>query len=71
MRLPPRPQKERLVNWSVALRAYLFLGIIEATAAMAAFFYVLTDGGWSFGASLPTNDSLYLRATTACLIPAP
>jgi sodium/potassium-transporting ATPase subunit alpha len=67
MRLPPRPQKERLLNWPVALRAYLFLGIIEATAAMAAFFYVLTGGGWSFGTSLPASDPLYLRATTACL----
>jgi magnesium-transporting ATPase (P-type) len=67
MRLPPRPQKEKLLNWPVALRAYLFLGFIEATAAMAAFFYVLIDGGWTFGTSLQANDPLYLSATTACL----
>jgi calcium-translocating P-type ATPase len=67
MRLPPRPQTERLLNWAVALRAYLFLGVIEATAAMAAFFFVLIGGGWSSGESLPANDPLYLSATTACL----
>jgi calcium-translocating P-type ATPase len=67
MRLPPRPQSERLLNWPVALRAYSFLGVIEATAGMAAFFFVLIGGGWSFGESLPANDPLYLSATTACL----
>jgi len=67
MRLPPRPQTERLLSWSVATRAYLFLGLIEATAAMAAFFFVLLGGGWNYGQSLAANDPLYLRATTACL----
>jgi sodium/potassium-transporting ATPase subunit alpha len=43
---PPRPQRERLLNWSVALRAYTFLGLIEAVASMAAFFFVLYGGGW-------------------------
>ena len=67
MRLPPRPQTEKLLSWSVASRAYLFLGLIEAAAAMAAFFFVLLGGGWSYGQSLAANDPLYLRATTACL----
>ena len=55
------------MNWSVALRAYLFLGLIEATAAMAAFFFVLRGAGWTYGQYLPTWDPVYLRATTACL----
>ena len=67
MRLPPRPQTEKLLSWSVASRAYLFLGPIEAAAAMGAFFFVLLGGGWSYGQSLAANDPLYLRATTACL----
>jgi len=67
MRLPPRPRDERLMNWSLALRAYLFLGLIEAAAAMAAFFFVLNGAGWTYGASLATQDPVYLRATTACL----
>ncbi len=67
MRLPPRPQTEKLLNWPVASRAYLFLGLIEAAAAMAAFLFVLLGGGWRYGQNLATNDPLYLRATTACL----
>ena len=67
MRCPPRPQRERLLNWPLALRAYLFLGLIEAAGSMAAFFFILYGGGWKYGASLPLNDPLYLQATTACL----
>jgi sodium/potassium-transporting ATPase subunit alpha len=67
MRLPPRPQDERLLNVPLALRAYLFLGSVEAAAAMGAFFFVLLGGGWRYGQSLAANEPLYLRATTACL----
>jgi sodium/potassium-transporting ATPase subunit alpha len=67
MRRPPRPQQERLLNMRVALRGYLFLGMIEATSAMAAFFFVLVTGGWRYGEILASDDPLYLRATTACL----
>ena len=48
-------------------RAYLFLGLMQATAAMAAFFFVLKGGGWVYGEALARNDPLYLEATTACL----
>ena len=67
MRRPPRPQSERLLNWPLAFRAYLFLGLIEAAAAMAAFFFVLNGAGWTYGQSLAAQDPLYLQATTACL----
>ena len=67
MRLPPRSQDERLLNMSLALRAYLFLGVIEAAAAMAAYFFVLIGAGWHFSESLPPTDHLYRSATTACL----
>jgi sodium/potassium-transporting ATPase subunit alpha len=67
MREPPRSQSEKLLNWSVAWRAYLFLGPIEAAAAMGAYFFVLYRGGWSYGQSLTDHDALYLSATTACL----
>ncbi len=67
MRRPPRPRNERLMNWSLAFRAYLFLGLIEATAAMAAFFFVLDGAGWRYGQILAAQDPVYLRATTACL----
>ena len=67
MRRPPRPQGERLMNWPLALRAYLFLGLIEAAAAMAAFFFVLDGAGWRYGQHLAARDPVYLQATTACL----
>jgi sodium/potassium-transporting ATPase subunit alpha len=49
------------------LRAYFFLGAIEAAAAMAGFFFILRRGGWLYGQQLALNDPLYLQATTACL----
>jgi calcium-translocating P-type ATPase len=67
MRRPPRSRSERLFDWPLAMRAYLFLGLIEAGAAMAAFFFVLHRGGWSYGERLALNHPLYLQATTACL----
>lgn len=67
MRRPPRHQDERLLNLSLALRAYLFLGLVEAAAAMAAFLYVLNGAGWKYGETLAANNPLYLQATTATL----
>jgi magnesium-transporting ATPase (P-type) len=67
MRRPPRSQADRLFSASLALRAYLFLGVIEAIAALAAFFFVLDGSGWAYGQALAPSDPLYLQATTACL----
>jgi magnesium-transporting ATPase (P-type) len=67
MRRPPRPRSERLLHWPLILRAYLFLGILEATGAIAAFFYVLHGAGWRYGEVLARTDPVYLQATTACL----
>jgi magnesium-transporting ATPase (P-type) len=66
MKVPPRPRGERLLNASILLRAYLFLGVLEAAGAMAAYFLVLHLGGWS-GEQLATDALLYRQATTACL----
>ncbi len=68
MRRPPRPRRERLLSWPLLARAYLFLGPLEALGAMAAFFYVLHQGGWHYGEQLPPFSPLYLQATTACLM---
>jgi calcium-translocating P-type ATPase len=66
MKRPPRPQHKRLLDWPLALRAYLFLGAIEAAVTMATFFFVLHRSGWKYGQPLASNDSLYLQSTTAC-----
>jgi magnesium-transporting ATPase (P-type) len=67
MQVPPRGRNERLLDWPLFARAYLFLGVMEAVAAMAAFFFVLDRGGWRYGEMLGRADPLYLQATTACL----
>jgi sodium/potassium-transporting ATPase subunit alpha len=66
MQQPPRPLGERLMSPLVALRAYGFLGLMEAVVAMAAFFFVLVRGGWQYGEKLSANHALYIQATTAC-----
>ena len=67
MRRPPRPRKQRLLNWGLMLHAYCFLGMMEAAVAMSAFFFVLNSGGWHYGQMLPHDNALYLQATTATL----
>ncbi|OPY10649.1 MAG: Calcium-transporting ATPase 1 [Syntrophus sp. PtaB.Bin138] len=67
MRQPPRSRNERLLNFSLLSRAYLFLGPIEAFACMSGFFYVMINGGWTWGMEAAPDHVLYLQATTACL----
>jgi len=67
MQRPPRLRSERLLDRGSLLRAYLFLGPLEAIAGMAAFFFVLHGGDWQYGQLPGHQDNLYLQATTACL----
>jgi calcium-translocating P-type ATPase len=67
MRRPPRRRSDRLVDFALIARAYLFLGLLESAAAMATFFFVLWQGGWQYGEALGFADPLYQAATTACL----
>ena len=67
MSRPPRPRNERLLDWRLLARAYVFLGMLEAVVSMAAYFFVLHSGDWQWGESLSNHDPLYLQATTACL----
>ena len=61
---PPRSRKEGLLNRSVIIRGYVFLGLIEAVLVMSGYFWVLFSAGWSFGINLSFSDPLYLKATT-------
>lgn len=56
-----------MLSWSLIARAYLFLGVLEAAAAMTVFFLVLDAAGWHYGEPLARTAPLYLEATTACL----
>ncbi len=64
MRRPPRRRAERLLDTRTLLRAYAWLGVLEALAAMGVFFLVLSSGGWTAGEVPP---ELYRVATTATL----
>jgi calcium-translocating P-type ATPase len=67
MQRPPRARNERLLSWGMLVRAYLFLGVLEAAAAMAVFFFVLEAAGWHYGVDLDRSAPLYLQATSGCL----
>lgn len=60
----PRSRDERLLNFPLLARSYLFLGPIEAAAAMSAGLWYLTSGGWEWGVDLSAASPLYRQATT-------
>lgn len=64
MDLPPRSRSERLLSLPILLRAYLFLGVIEAAVAMGGFFLFLYSQGWTWGTHLDWSSPLYRQATT-------
>ena len=61
---PPRPRTERLLSREVLVRAYAFLGLIEAGIAMGGFFLYIHSQGWTWGDPLDWNSLLYKEATT-------
>jgi calcium-translocating P-type ATPase len=67
MQRPPRSSERRLIDRFLLLRAYLFLGLIEAAAAMSAYFFILQSSGWHWGDMLSADNLVYRQATTACL----
>jgi len=64
---PPRSRNKRLLDTPLLLRAYLFLGMLEAAFSMAAFFFVYYVNGWRPGMPMADSGPLYLTATTMTL----
>ena len=64
---PPRSRNKRLLDAPLLLRAYLFLGMLEAAFSMAAFFFVYYLNGWRPGMPLADSGPLYITATTMTL----
>lgn len=67
MQRPPRSPKERLLSASLFLRAYGFLGIIEAIACMTSFLFAYVKSGVSLALPLASSGFTYLKARTMCL----
>jgi Ca2+-transporting ATPase len=64
MERPPRSRQERILSVSTLLRAYAWLGLIEATLCMGAYFYAYWLAGWVPPNPLPTEPRVYATATT-------
>jgi magnesium-transporting ATPase (P-type) len=67
MARPPRSPSEGVIRRAMLLRAWVYLGLIEAALVMAGFFVVLERGGWSPGDEVGEGSQLhdlYLTATT-------
>ena len=67
MARPPRPASEGVIRRAMLVRAWVWLGLVEAALVLAAFFVVLLDGGWSPGDPVGVGSALhttYLTATT-------
>jgi magnesium-transporting ATPase (P-type) len=62
---PRPPERGHLLNRSVAIRAFGFLGPTEALFEMIAFFTVFAAAGWRPGESFPTGDTLLLASGAA------
>lgn len=63
---PPRPKNKRLLDLPLLLRAYGFLGPIEALISMAGFFFIYWQSGWRPGMEMADSGPVYVAATTMC-----
>ncbi len=65
---PPRNRNEHVINRALLIRAYLFLGLIQSVAAMAAFYCMYwINGYWGQWLDLPSSGFLYQAATAMAL----
>ncbi|MBI3245511.1 MAG: cation-transporting P-type ATPase [Deltaproteobacteria bacterium] len=68
MEAPPRKQEEHVITRSLLLRSYLWLGLLQSGAAMAAFYFAYwTNGYWGQWLDLPANGELHRMATSMTL----
>ena len=64
MQRKPRDRHERLLNRRTLSKAYLFLGPIQAAAAMSAFYFMYFINGWRPGMEMAATGIVYVLATT-------
>jgi magnesium-transporting ATPase (P-type) len=64
---PPRPRRSNIMTRAMLVRAWVWLGLLEAALVTGGFFFVLARAGWSPGDATGAGASLhhaYLMATT-------
>lgn len=64
MLLPPRSQKEPLLNSRLLGKALFWYGMIEAIASMSAYFFLNWTHGWPGVPLAPAGSQVYMMATT-------
>jgi Ca2+-transporting ATPase len=67
MQRKPRDRNERLLNRKTLSKAYLFLGPIQAAAAMSAFYFMYLTNGWRPGMEMAATGPVYVTATAMTL----
>ena len=67
MNEPPRDRNTSLLTLPLIAHSYLFLGLLEAFWSLGLFFWVLIQGGWTFGEIPPPGDPVYRAATGIAL----
>jgi magnesium-transporting ATPase (P-type) len=64
---PPRSRKEPLLHGGILARALLWYGLIEAVAAMSAYFFLNWRAGWPAAPLAGEGSLAYRMATTMTL----
>ncbi|MFH1770665.1 MAG: HAD-IC family P-type ATPase [archaeon] len=62
MKEKPRSRKERLLTPQLLFISYGIVGMLQAAAGFAVYFFILYQGGWTWGTELAVTDVLYLKA---------
>ena len=68
MQLPPRAKSQPLLDRSLLLRAYCFLGLIEAALGMLGFFWVWHSYGYDFNSLQAIAPSILSRTANPEII---
>jgi P-type Ca2+ transporter type 2C len=73
MELPPRSKKKGVIDKIVLFRGYIVLGLLNSAAVLAAYYFVLFQGGWKPGMQLESSDTvftnpLHLKAMTVVFV---
>jgi len=67
MKRKPKSKKDKLLTVNLFLRAYVFLGMMEAIILMSVFMFYLYSKGYHFGDILENNNKIYIEATSIAL----